>query len=246
MAGLIHTTTLSAPGVPLPASLANDPRATGHGISTTAVDLLTPMLTLLQQTSPPCNARDSAYIDGASGGMFYCRATGLLADELEVIFVDQQHAWIEFLPLRGGFVARHSEPPNDLIEMPVEGKRRPLTVRRDSKNVVEHVRELYLLANGEPMLFSCTSTKHTFAREQQTYMHQFKDPATGKVLSSFCRKYRLGSVAAANALGHWSKPKVIEDLGWVSEAEFAKAAAFFDIIANGRAHSDYTSNVVAE
>lgn len=244
-----HTTStvpMASSGALPSASLLDQMAIDGpRGVSHDPNDLLTPLLSLLQNGSPQCNARDPAYIAGAEPGHWYLRnavnpiRSGI--DGILVIPCGQCHAWIEFAPQRAGFVARYETPPTDLTETRSENGRRPISVRSTNGNPVEHVRELYLLIDLQPYLFSCSSTKHQFARELQTHLHQYRHPKTGQVLPAFSRKYLLTSIPASNGLGQWFKPK-FEDLGWVSESEYAKAREFAAFIERGNVRGDYRTD----
>jgi hypothetical protein len=143
-------------------------------------------------------------------------------------------AWMEWLPNRQGFAARHEEQPDDTEVRPAQdgSSKRPVLVRA-SGNIVADTRELYLLVDGQPYMLPCSSTLHTFAREWQSWFRQFRHPKTNAVLPSFARKYRLTTVPKANALGRWYGLKFI-DLGWVDASEYANARAFNEFVEQGR------------
>jgi hypothetical protein len=137
------------------------------------------------------------------------------------------------LPDRQGYVARHAEEPDDVEVRPAEGKSKRPVLMRPNGNIIQDVRELYLLVDNQPFMLPCASTFHQFAREWQSYFRQWQHPQTGKVLPSFARRYKLVTVAKTNAMGKWFMPKFV-DLGWVDKAEYANARAFHEFVEQGR------------
>ena len=221
--------------LPLPAELADITVAdVGKGVSTKAEDAIVPLVTVLQSNSPQCDRRGPEYLANAEAGKFWVRGNvEPVRDELVVIPCAMARAWMEWLPDRQGYVARHEEEPEDIAIKPGEGNsRRPVLVRR-SGNVVQDTRELSLLVDDQPYMLPCASTFHQFAREWQSWFRQFVHPQTRKPLPSFARRYKLVTVPKTNAMGKWFMPKFI-DLGWVDKAEYANARAFNEFVEQGR------------
>jgi hypothetical protein len=213
----------------------------GRGISTDPADQSLPLIYILQTGSPACEKRGADYIDGAEPGHFLLRgATDPIRSGVEGIVAincGMRRAWLEWLPDRGGYADRHDRQPDDVVLH--DDGRKPRLIRRDSKNVIEETREVFLLIEGRPYLLPCPSTRNQFAREWNTYCGQFTHPTTGKTLPSFAREYQLTTVKAENALGKWFKPK-FTDLGWVSDIDIYKAArALNAIVESGRVRGDY-------
>jgi hypothetical protein len=89
------------------------------------------------------------------------------------------------------------------------------------------------MCEGQPFDLPCTGTKHTFARQWQTFFHQFRHPKTGNELPAFSHKYRLTTVPMSNAVGKWFGLK-FQDLGLVDfDKEYKPAKAFYDSIKRG-------------
>jgi len=230
----------------IPAELAELTQGdTGQGVSFDRDDNQTPLLDILQTNSPACNTRDAAHIVGAEAG--HWRARNALdpiisgVDGIFAIHCGQRHAWIEYAPLRGGFRAKYDVEPTDLVDS-LNDKGRVISIRSSNKNVIEHVREIYLLLELDgawlPYLFGCTSTQHQFAREWMTHILQYRHPKNGEVMPSFARQYKLTTIPTKNALGSWFKPK-FEDVGWTPKDVYIKAREFNQFVEQGKARGDY-------
>jgi hypothetical protein len=209
-----------------------------RGVSFKSEDQLVPLIYVLQALSPQVEKRGDGYIEGAEAGDFWLRNSlnpirngeeGIMA-----IPVDMIRTWIEWLPNRGGFVARHQAPPADMVARIIrgdDGREREAMVRGNG-NLIVDTREFYLIVDEDPYVFPCSSTKHTFARSWQTMWHRFKHPATGKVMPAFAHKYRLSTTPQSNAQGKWFGLK-FEDAGRSSLNELKAGIAFSDAIVKG-------------
>jgi hypothetical protein len=211
----------------------------GMGVSFKQEDQLLPLIYVLQTNSPIVDKRGDVYIDGAEPGHFWLRnALDPIKDGVEGILAipcEMQRTWIEWLPNRGGFVARHGAPPIDMITQMVrqdDGREKPVLVRKESGNIIQDTREFFLLVNGNPYVLPCTGTKHTFARQWNTFYMQFKHPQTHEVLPAFSRKYRLTTIPASNAIGKWFGIK-FQDEGYVTRAEYDAGKALCIAVRKG-------------
>jgi hypothetical protein len=209
-----------------------------EGVSFKAEDQLLPLIYALQSMSPQVQKRGDNYIEGAEAGDFWLRNAlnpirkgeeGIIAIPVTMI-----RTWIEWLPNRGGFVARHDEPPADMVAKIIrgdDGRERQVTARGNG-NLIVDTREFYIMVDGDPYVLPCSSTKHTFARQWQTMFHRFKHPKTGKIMPAFAHRYRLSTVPASNALGKWFGLK-FEDAGESSITELKAAIAFSEAVTKG-------------
>jgi hypothetical protein len=209
-----------------------------RGVSFKAEDQLVPLIYVLQALSPQVEKRGDNYIEGAEAGDFWLRNSLLPIRNGEegiiAVPVDMFRTWIEWLPNRGGFVARHNEPPGDMVAKMIrtdDGREREVMMRGNG-NIIADTREFYIMVDGDPYVFPCSSTKHTFARMWQTMFHRFKHPKTGKILPAFAHKYRLTTIPQSNVLGKWFGLK-FEDTGESSLVELKAAIAFSDAIVKG-------------
>jgi hypothetical protein len=211
----------------------------GMGVSFKQEDQLLPLIYILQTNSPVVEKRSEVHIEGAEAGHFWLRnsLTPIVDGEvgIEAIPCEMIRTWIEWLPNRQGFVARHNSPPEDMVERvqrDENGREKTVWIRSGNGNSIQDTREFFLLVNGQPFDLPCTGTKHTFARQWQTMFHQFKHPKTGNVMPSFSRKYRLTTVPMSNAVGKWFGLK-FQDLGFVSKAEYDAGKSFHMAVKKG-------------
>lgn len=211
----------------------------GMGISFKPEDQLLPLIYVLQTGSPIVDKRGDNHIEGAEPGHFWLRnSIDPIKDGEEGIVAipcEMQRTWIEWLPNRQGFVARHDAPPRDIKTSTVrgdDGRERQILVRGDSGNTIQDTREFFLLVGGQPFVLPCTGTKHTFARQWNTYYKQFKHPHTGDFMPAFSRKYRLTTVPASNAVGKWFGIK-FQDEGYVTKPEYDAAKSLCMAVRKG-------------
>jgi hypothetical protein len=222
-------------------------RFAGRGVSTRHEDQLIPRIYLLQQNSPQVIKRDSKYVLDAEPGDFYLKTalrpirSGLTG--VEVVPCCMRRSWVEFLPLRQGFVTEHDQPPPDLESQIVSENdiEKVIYVRRSTKNVIVDTRTFYLLVEGSPYVFGCSSTLHTFAREWNSYQLRLRHPQTGAGLPAFAHKYLLVSIPASNAKGKWFSVR-FQDLGPASIAEMEAGNSLYEAVARGTMRGEMPSN----
>ena len=229
----------------VPADLMDATEAdAGAGVSFKQEDQLLPLIYILQSNSPATEKRGEAYIEGAEPGHFWMRNAlnpirdGVLG--IDVIPCEMVRTWIEWLPNRQGFVARHDESPADMIERVVKddsGREKMILVRSGNGNIIQDTREFFLLCDTHPFVLPCTGTKHTFARQWQTMFHQFHHPKTGGVMPAFSRKYNISTVPMSNAIGKWFGLK-FQDRGFVTKPEYDAAKAFYKAVKSGEKRAE--------
>jgi hypothetical protein len=235
------TNDKTVPGVApdqLPAEWLNTAaRFSGRGVSTRAEDQLIPLIYLLQQNSPQCDRRGNKYVQDAEAGDFLLRTalnpirSGVTG--IEVQPCEMQRRWIEFLPSRGGYVTEHDRPPADLESRITNenGIEKIVQVRKSNNNVIEDVRQFYVLCEGRAYVLPCKSTGHTFAREWVTHYHQLRLP-NGDLLPAFAHRYCLTSIPVGNAKGKWFGLK-FADRGPVSLAELEAGNRLYEAVTRG-------------
>jgi hypothetical protein len=141
----------------------------GLGSSPDPQDRLLPLITVLQTNSPICDKRSPTHIAGAEPGNFWFRndlipirdgVTGFLC-----VPCGMQRVWLEWGPTRGsGLFGRHSEQPKNVIMRQSEDGGRMVMAIADSGNVIVETREVFVLVDGKPYVFSVHGTAHTAVR----------------------------------------------------------------------------------
>jgi hypothetical protein len=220
-------------------------RDAGQGVSYKQEDQLLPLIYVLQSNSPVTEKRSDNHVEGAEPGHFWLRNSitpirdGVVG--IDVIPVEMVRTWIEWMPNRQGFVARHDEQPADMVEKMIRdetGREKMILVRSGNGNIIQDTREFFLMCEGQPYDLPCTGTKHTFARQWQTFFHQFRHPKTRIELPAFSHKYRLTTVPMSNAIGKWFGLR-FQDLGMVDyENEYKPAKMFYDAIKRGEKRAE--------
>jgi hypothetical protein len=214
--------TIASPGgnQPMPTELLGLTREDRHlGVSMLPGDRLLPIIGILQSNSPECDRRGEGFCEGAEPGLFHMPGTlEPFRASIDAILVERECVFLEWPPGRtGNLIGRHEAVPPDATR---HGKQ---WVRADG-NVVQETWQLIVLADGEPWILPCHSTRITFARQWLTYIGNFNHPQTNEPLPSFCRRYRLSTAPRKNALGGWYTLS-FDDQGWVSATEYAAARA---------------------
>jgi hypothetical protein len=216
----------------------------GMGISFKQEDQLLPLIYVLQTNSPAVDKRGDNYVDGAEAGDFWLRNSldPITKGEegIQVIPCEMQRTWIEWLPNRQGFVARHDQPPADMEARKIRddsGREKTVLIRRENENIIQDTREFYLLVDGQPYVLPCAGTKHTFARQWNTFYKQFQHPKTGDFMPAFHRKYRLTTIPASNAIGKWFGLK-FQDEGYVTKKEYDAAKALCLAVRQGEKRAE--------
>jgi hypothetical protein len=215
-------------------------RDAGQGVSTRPEDQLMPFLRVLQSNSPMCSKRDPAFIEGAQAGCFFLRGAINPIRDGEAGIVAQicalERVFVEFRPLRQGYVATHTEPPADVVqrELHEEGRTKLALVRMSNNHVVQDTRQLYILVEGSPYVLPCTSTMHTFAKQLNGDLRQRLHPETNETLPAFLHKYKFVTVPVANALGRWFGLRFAY-VDSVSPVEYAAGRRLHQIVMNGKA-----------
>ncbi len=216
----------------------------GAGVSFKQEDQLLPLIYVLQTNSPIVDKRGDSYIPGAEAGHFWLRNSltpirdGV--EGIESIPCEMVRTWIEWLPNRQGFVARHDSPPTDMQTRTMRddsGREKPMLIRGGTGNVIQDTREFYLMVDGQPYVLPCSGTKHTFARQWQTMFHQFRHPKTNDIMPAFSRKYKLTTVPASNAIGKWFGLQ-FKLMGFVTKREYDAAKALYLAVKRGEKRAE--------
>src|SRR5579864_7520885 len=112
-----------------------------------AKDILIPRLTILQGLSPQINKKKAEYIEGAEVGDFCNVATGdIYKEEVTVIPVYFQTAYIEWIKNRGGIAANHGDDPS-ILEKCTRSEKNEMFLP-NGNNIQENAQWYCLLQDG--------------------------------------------------------------------------------------------------
>lgn len=190
----------------------------GKGISDRQEDNVVPLVYLLQSNSPQTQKGAEKYIKGATGGAIWLRNSpegeNLYDGEEGMVFQPCHFSvcWIEWLPNRGGFVARHANKPEAAVLADVEredgtvGKRWELP----NGNVVAESREYsgFVYREGSdrgsdmPYTVPFGGTNLTVAKQWMTSMRNEK-LTSGERAALFVNKYRIRTKLRSRGKFNW-------------------------------------------
>jgi hypothetical protein len=218
----------------------------GLGSSPDPQDRLLPLITVLQSNSPICDKRSPSHIAGAEPGNFHFRndlipirdgLTGFIC-----IPCGLQRVWLEWGPTRGsGLFGRHLQQLNNLIPRQSDDGGRVNMVRPDNGNVIQEVREAFILVGGKPYVLSFHGTGHTVARMWHTMMDQVLHPKTGKPMPVCAQRYQVTTINKSNSKGSWFIPKVEFRDFVATRAEYDNAKQFVEIVKRGTYRIDMST-----
>jgi hypothetical protein len=207
----------------------------GLGVSKDPADKKISLIYVLQGGSPIVNKRSEGHIAGTEPGHFWLRGakepirSGIEGFSCQPCGMDR--VWNEWLPDRGGFVGAHPERPTGLILQERESGR-ALLVRKSAGTIIEDTRRFFILVDDQPYILPCTSTKHSFAREWQSYYDQLRHPDTGGIMPAFSHRYRLTTVPITKNQNSWFGLR-FQDEGLVSKAEYLRGRELYEIVQRG-------------
>jgi hypothetical protein len=186
----------------------------GLGVSRRAEDNLIPMISVLQPMSPVVNRQHPSYVDGAEPGAFYLKNSPIPiipgSEGFEFIPAAMELAWVEWRPRAqgGGWVAKHPEPPKDLMEIVDASTGAKKRIRRETRNEMIETRYRYGLAvlpgfGPLPFVLPFFGTGHTVCKAWETQMNSLLVPGTADPYPSFIAAYRLTTRQRTNQQGTW-------------------------------------------
>lgn len=212
------STALAKTEVKLPSSvIAAAARHAGKGISDRQEDNIVPLVYILQANSKPALKGHEKYIEGAAGGgVIWLRNLPedqcIVPGEEGILFQPCFLAvcWIEWMPDRGGFVARHiSRPPEARLKEITkdDGSKAKAWVMPDG-NIVNESREYsgYVIGHGDndplPYTIPLSGSGHTIGKQWMTQMRAEKLP-DGQRAPLFVYLYRLKVVLRTKGENSW-------------------------------------------
>ena len=212
-------------------------------------DMSTPILKILHQLSPECNANDSKYVEGSKPGMIYAKGLGTLTDGQEGVNILVAHVqtrfpeWQEMGDTAAPPVTTHLNIPEDAVE------ERNGKYRLSNGNYVEKTAYFYVVVLGDeprPAVITMRSSNLTPARELNQLIKnlRFKDDKGVYNPAAYAAVYNLKTVGktAGSKSWHVYKPSMARALD-VSKKEdadlYLMAQEFQKSVSKGQAKPEY-------
>jgi hypothetical protein len=212
-------------------------------------DMSTPILKILHQLSPECNANDSKYVEGSKPGMIYAKGLGTLTDGQEGVNVLVAHVqtrfpeWQEMGDTAAPPVTVHLTLPEDAVE------ERNGKYRLSNGNYVEKTAYFYVIVLGDeprPAVITMRSSNLTPARELNQLIKnlRFKDDKGIYNPAAYAAVYNLKTVSktAGSKSWHVYKPSMARalDISKKEDADlYLMAQEFQKSVSKGQAKPEY-------
>jgi hypothetical protein len=183
----------------------------GKGVSTAVEDNIVPLIYILQSNSPQVQKKGDSYVEGAEAGSIWFRGTQQVVsgdDGILVVPAYFSKCWIEWLPDRGGFVARHDEKPGDAFIWTDPQNPKKKGWRRKNGNSVVETREHVVIVLDEfdaplPFVIPMSGSGHGASRAWMTLMNRKRVPGTDMKSPSYGYLYRMKLQFRTNDQGDW-------------------------------------------
>ena len=215
-------------------------------------DMSTPILKILHQLSPECNANDSKHVDGAKPGMIYAKGLGTLVDGQKGVDILVAHVqtrypeWQEMGDTAAPPVTTHLSIPDDAVE------ERNGKYRLSNGNYVEKTAYFYVIVLGDeprPAVITMRSSNLTPARELNQLIKnlRFKDDKGVYNPAAYAAVYNLKTVGknAGSKSWHVYKPSMLRalDVNVKADADlYLMAQELQKTVAKGSIKPEYETN----
>lgn len=208
----------------------------GAGVSRKMEDNVVPLVYLLQANSKVALKGHDKYVQGAEGGSIWLRnaesSESLIDGEEGLLFLPAYFTkcWIEWMPDRGGFVARHHDRPTQARLVPREGDdgRIRNVWEMPNSNVVNESREFSgFVKNGGKLLpytIPLSGSGHMVGRNWMTSIGNQRTPS-GKEAPLWAYWWRLRTKLRTVGENSWFSYEVTRDepITTLEERDLAKA-----------------------
>lgn len=220
----------------------------GVGISRKMEDNVVPLVYLLQANSKVALKGHDKYVEGAEGGSIWLRneevGQSLIDGEEGMVFLPCffTKCWIEWMPDRGGFVARHAERPAAAALEDVEGDdgRIRKVWKMPSGNTVNESREFsgFVVRDGRmlPYTIPLSGSGHMVGRNWMTALGNLKTPS-GKDAPIWANYWRLRTKLRTVGENSWYQFEITKEGTIKSMSEFTIAKALHDAFASNEKRS---------
>lgn len=235
----------------------------GKGISHAAEDNIVPLVYLLQPLSPQVMRGNERRIEGAEPGDIWLRNEAadrcIIKGETGMLFQPCwfSKCWIEWMPDRGGFVARHPTRPPEATLQDVQndkGDVKKMWVMPGTNNRVIETREYsgFVIDEDDPLrakpyTIPFSSTGHTVAKKWMTAMRDELIEGTNDVAPSFANVWRLTVEMVTRNNNSWYQYSVEKAYTVETGDEIMRGAKLYDAFAAGMKQTgDYEENPQSE
>lgn len=183
----------------------------GRGTSQDMSDNIVPLIYILQALSPQVVKGAPQYLGKeAVPGAIWPRGTKDIIDGEEGILVQPVHfskCWIEWLPDRGGFVARHLTRPAEAVQQEDPKKPEKKIWVMPSGNTVNESREHVVLVHGVydkpvPFVIPMSGSQHSSSRGWMRLMNK-KFAPNGEIAPAYAYLYIMRTTHRTNGKDNW-------------------------------------------
>lgn len=184
----------------------------GKGVSTAIEDNVVPLIYILQALSPQVQKKKpESYIEGSEAGQIWFRGTKDVIggdDGIPVVPCYFSKCWIEWLPERGGFVARHDDRPEEaVLKTDAENPKRKFWTMPNGNLLVETREHVVLVLDvfdrPLPFVIPMSGSGHSASRSWMSLMGRQTVPGTDLRAPSYGYIYRMKTQFRSNDQGDW-------------------------------------------
>lgn len=191
----------------------------GKGVSTAVEDNIVPLIYILQSNSPQVQKKGEHYVPGAEAGHIWFRGTKTTVDgEKGILAVPccMNKCWVEWLPDRGGFVARHDKRPAEAVLTTDPQNPKKKSWKMPNGNSVVETREHVVIVVDESLdrpaafVIPMTGSGHGASRAWMTKQTQKVIPGTDIPAPAYGYIYNMKLQFRTNDQGDWFMWDVVD------------------------------------
>lgn len=229
----------------------------GVGLDLSFDDLIMPFAKLLQQLSPELKKNKPEFNELAQEGDIYNPATKQIFKELLIVPAAKDSCYLEFLPKRGGFVARHAVTSPVVLKAKATAEDK-FHLKTPTGNELVETRSIYAVVldpeTQEPIDVLVLSFSSTKIRELQEYWTLVNSCKVTKKVPIFANLVKVTVVDRENKKGDtWKGFKLSPATGEVvtsliapDSLPYQAAKKLAGAITAGTAKADYSQAETTE